>query len=81
MLTKIGLQDQLSLNAGQKSCRMLQESFLQYFRPALSFHLSLRPLFSLFLSGRLRYVLLYTKMANCPNLLATYVPVGVPVES
>ena len=25
---KIGFQDQLSLNAGQKYCRMLQESFL-----------------------------------------------------
>ena len=32
---KIGFQDQLSLNAGQKYCRMLQESILQYFRPSL----------------------------------------------
>ena len=32
---------------------------LQYFRPSLSYHLSLRPLFCLFLSGRLRQVLLY----------------------
>ena len=38
--TEIGFQDQLSLNAGQKYCRMLQESILQYFRPALSYHLS-----------------------------------------
>ena len=38
---------------------MLQESILQYFRPSLSYHLSLRPLFLLFLSGRLRQVLLY----------------------
>ena len=36
--TKIGYQDQLSLNADQKYCRMLQESILQYFRP-LSYHL------------------------------------------
>ena len=43
--TKIVFQDQLLLNAGQKYCRMLQESILQYFRPALSYHLSLRPLF------------------------------------
>ena len=28
---KIGFQDRLSLNAGQKYCRMLQESILQYF--------------------------------------------------
>ena len=38
---------------------MLQESILQYFRPSLSYHLFLRPLFCLFLSGRLRQVLLY----------------------
>ena len=38
-------QDRLPLNAGQKSCRTLQESILQYFRPSLSYHLSLRPLF------------------------------------
>ena len=52
---KIGFQDQLSLNAGQKYCRMLQGnpwSILQYFRPSLSYHLSLRSLFCLFLSGR-----------------------------
>ena len=34
-------------------------SMLQYFRPLLSYHLSLRPLFSLFLSDRLRQVLMY----------------------
>ena len=57
--TKFGFKDRLSLNTGQKYCRMLQESILQYFRPALSYHLSLRPLFCLFLRGRLRRVLLY----------------------
>ena len=51
--------DRLSLNAGQKYCRMLQKSILQYFRPSLSYHLSLKPLFCLFFSGRLRQVLLY----------------------
>ena len=55
---KIGFHDRLSLNAGQKYCRMLQECILQYFRPSFSYHLSLRPLFCLFLSGRLRQVLL-----------------------
>ena len=55
---KIGVQYRLSLNAGQMYCRMLQESILQYFRPSLSYHLSLRPLFCLFFSGRLRQVLL-----------------------
>ena len=57
--SKIGFQDGLSLNAGQKYCRMLQESIPQYFWPSLSHTLSLRPLFCLFLSGRLRQVLLY----------------------
>ena len=35
-------------------------STLQYFRPLLSYHLSLISLFCLFLSGRLRQVLLYS---------------------
>ena len=34
-------------------------SILQYFRPSLIYHLPLRSLFCLFLSGRLRQVLLY----------------------
>ena len=38
--TKIGFQDRLSFNAGQKYCRMLQGSILQYFQPSLSYHLS-----------------------------------------
>ena len=43
--SKFDFQDQLSLNAGQKY--------------SLSYCLSLRSLFCLFLSGRLRHVLLY----------------------
>ena len=45
--SKIGFQDQLSLNAGQKYCRMLL-GILQYFWPSLSYHLSLKSLFCLF---------------------------------
>ena len=56
---KLAFNTCLLLNAGQKYCRMPQESILQYFRPSLSYHLSLRPLFCLFLSGRFRQVLLY----------------------
>ena len=41
---------------------MLQESILQWFRPSLSHHLSLRPLLCLFLSGRFRQVLLYAQI-------------------
>ena len=57
---KIVFQDRLSLNAGQKYCTMLQESILQYFRPSLSYNLSLRPLFCLFLGCRLTQILLYS---------------------
>ena len=66
---KIGFQGRLSLNAGQKYCRMLQESILQYFRPSLSYHLSLKPLFWLFLSGRLRQVLLYSSCLSSIPLI------------
>ena len=51
---KIVFQNQLSLNAGQKYC-----SILQYFQPSLSYHLSLRSLFCLLLSGCFTQVLLY----------------------
>ena len=54
--TKIVFQDQLSLNAGQKYCKM---SILQYLRPPCSYQLSLRYLFCLFLSGHFTQVLLY----------------------
>ena len=54
---EIGFQDQLLLNAGQKYCS--KGSILQYFLPSLSYQLSLRSLFCLFVSGRLRQVLLY----------------------
>ena len=37
-------------------------SILQYFRPSLSNHFPLRPLFCLSLSGRLRQVLLYFRL-------------------
>ena len=63
-----GFQDQLPLNAGQKYCRMLQgehsASILQYFRPSLSYHLSLRSWFCLLFSGRFTKVLLYMFMSQ-----------------
>ena len=59
--TKIGFQDRWSRNAGQKYCRV---AFIpQYFRPSLSYHLSLRS--CLFLSDRLRQVLLYIQLNKC----------------
>ena len=73
-------QDRLSLNVGQKYCRMLQESILQYFRPSLSYHLSLRPLFCLsiavlerfyytYMQGKTRQKLILNNLtANGPGL-------------
>ena len=77
---KIGFQDQLWLNGGQKYCRMPQgehsailSTFIKLYR------LSLRSLFCLFLSGRFTQVLLWVyciylnalligsiTKANCP---------------
>ena len=70
-MTKIVFQDRLPLNAGQKYCRMLQESILQYFWPSLGYHLSLRPLFCLCLNGRLRQVLLF--FSQCLSLMIYWV--------
>ena len=55
---KICFHDRKSHNAGKKYCRMLW-SILQYFPPALRYHLSLRPLFCIYLSGHFRQVSLY----------------------
>ena len=50
-------------------------SNLQYFRPSLSCHLSLRSLFCLFLSGRLSQVLLYMYSVNLkPSLVFNWWP-------
>ena len=59
---KNGFKDQLSLNAGQKYYRskVLQNAP----RPSFSYHLPLKPLFCLFLSGRFRQVLLYVQTEN-----------------
>ena len=60
---KIGFQNQLSLNAGQNYCRMLQ-----YFRTSLSYHLSLRSLFCLFLCGRFTFKSLLIHFIICQIL-------------
>ena len=59
MKTKNWFLDQLSLNASQKYCRMLQESILQYFPPSLSYHVYIRPLFCLFFEWPLKTGFLY----------------------
>ena len=45
------------LIAGQKYCRLLHGSILQYFWPALSDYRSWKPICGLLVSGRLRQVL------------------------
>ena len=56
---KIGFQAQLSLHAVKHLAECSKGSILQYFQPSLSYHLSLRSLFCLFLSSRFTQVLLY----------------------
>ena len=50
-------------------------SILQYFRPLLSYHLSIIPLFCLFLSGHFTQVLLY--IFKCWNLKVTLTATGL----
>ena len=64
---KIGFQDQLTLNAGQSIAECSPWSILQYFRPSLSYHLSQRSLFCLFLSGHFTQVLLYLFQGSYRN--------------
>ena len=64
--SQIGFQDQLSLNAGQKYCRILQREHSAILSTFIKLHLSLRSLFCLFLSGCLGQVLLYLLIT--PNI-------------
>ena len=57
---KNGFQYQFSPNAGLMQVKSIAKgSILQYFRPSLSYHLALRSLFCLLLSGRFTHLLLY----------------------
>ena len=68
--TKLGFHDQLSLNADQKYCRMLQWGLEHsaILRSSLSKKFSLRHLFCLFLSDHLRHVLLYLSWTSYTGL-------------
>ena len=59
---QIGFQDDLSFNAGQNYCRMLQGEHSALLLTFIKSHLSLRSLFCLFLSGHFRQVLLLQNM-------------------
>ena len=54
--TENWFQDQLSLNAGKSIAECSKGSILQYFPPSLSYRLSLRSSFFLFLNGRFTQV-------------------------
>ena len=62
-----GLKDKWLLNEGQKYCRMLFCSILQYFWPALSDNQSWKPILVFFLSGRLRQVWLQHRYSDSPS--------------
>ena len=55
---KIGFQDQLSLNAGQKYCRILQAGHSAILSTFIKLPFVINTFVCLFLSGRLRQVLL-----------------------
>ena len=57
---KVGFQDQFSLMQVKIISECSPWNILQYIRPSLSYHLSLRILFCLCLSGRFTQVLLYS---------------------
>ena len=57
---KNGFQD-LSFSEVKSIAECSKGSILQYFQPTLSYHLSLRSLFCLFLNGRFTQVLLYVE--------------------
>ena len=56
---KIGFRSRPIIAKCRSKVLQKQGSILQYFRPSLSYHLRLRSLFCLFLSGRFTQVLLY----------------------
>ena len=66
--TQIGFQDQVFKTnyclMQVKSIAEREGSILQYFGPSLSYHLSLRSLFCLFLSGGFSQILLYIDLAK-----------------
>ena len=75
--TKKWFSRPIKLNAGQRYCRRLKGSNLQYFRPALRCHHSpLKPLFCLLLSGRFRQVLLYLMIISEIQNESTHLQIG-----
>ena len=59
ILPKLVFKTDYRLMQVKSIAESFKRSILQYFQPLLSYHLSFRSLFGLFLNGRLRQVLLY----------------------
>ena len=57
---KLVLKTNYHLMLAKSIAECSKGSILQYFRPSLSYHLSLQSLFCLFFSGRFTQVLLYS---------------------
>ena len=62
---EIGFQCQFRLMQVKSIAECSKGSILHYFRPSISYHLSLRSLFCLFLSGDFTQVLLYMNLPGC----------------
>ena len=82
---KIGFQDQLSLNAGQKYCRMVQGGHSAILLTFIKLPLAIKILFCLFLTGHFTQVLLYslvnlqldTEPFTSPCLVYSYVVLDI----
>ena len=62
-------QDKVSINAGQKYCRMLQREQSAIFLTFIKLTLSLRSLFCLFLSAIFTQILLYLHLLPIAGLI------------
>ena len=81
--TKIGFQDQLSLHAGQKYCRMFQGEHSAILLTLIKLPFVIKIVLCLFLSGHLRQVFAVTKnpllaVSNCTQMHIC-VHVGTPL--
>ena len=74
---KIGFQDQLSLNAGQKYCRMLQGEHSAILLTFIKLPFGIRSLFCLFLSGIFTQILLYCKFSDTYRVRTGFVCGGL----
>ena len=68
---KIGFQDRLALNAGQKYCRMLQGEHPTIYSTFIKLPFAIKIFFCLFLSGCFTQVLLYTLIISLTKIFTS----------